>query len=311
MENINANTGWLFYKNYYLETETGSKIDFLQDKTNKRNEELFIARNRELLKQTIVKDDALADIKDHLSLQNFQLETIYPGLLLGSGYNHGTGKQGELKLGFFFDHTSGMPCIPGSSVKGLLRSMFPGMDYERYVKATLKGDKNVDIYKDHYEEKLAFIEALLGSLKIDLKGLDNILKMEWEVFAGISNYRIKKEDDQVKKSGEMIPMSSRDVFIDAPVVGPVGKPFLGDDYITPHKNEFKNPIPIYFLKVLPKTVFEFRFDLKEKYTLKGENKTRILTAKQRRDLFKEILLIKGAGAKTNVGYGQFVEKENN
>ena len=296
MENVNANTGWLFYKNYYLETETGSKIDFLQDKTNKRNEELFIARNRELLRQTIVKDDALASLKKHLSsLQNFQLETVYPGLLLGSGYNHGTGKQGELKLGFFFDHTSGMPCIPGSSVKGLLRSMFPGMDYKRYLKAKSKNSDEAAIYETHCKEKQAFITYALSEIGVVMDSLEAILALEWEIFAGVANYDIKEDDNKLKA----IPMSSRDVFFDAPIVGPEGKTFLGDDFITPHKNEFKNPIPIYFLKVLPNVVFEFGFDLKDGKISKTD----------KLKLFKNILLLKGAGAKTNVGYGQFVESE--
>ena len=44
----------------------------------------------------------------------FKLSTIYPGLLTGSGMVHETNNQGELKLGFFFDHTSGLPMLPGS-----------------------------------------------------------------------------------------------------------------------------------------------------------------------------------------------------
>ena len=38
---------------------------------------------------------------------------------------HETNNQGELKLGFFFDHTSGLPMLPGSSVKGAIRGAFP------------------------------------------------------------------------------------------------------------------------------------------------------------------------------------------
>lgn len=35
--------------------------------------------------------------------------------------------NGELKLGMQFDHTTGLPYIPGSTVKGVLRSFFPHM----------------------------------------------------------------------------------------------------------------------------------------------------------------------------------------
>jgi CRISPR-associated protein Cmr6 len=61
--------------------------------------------------------------------QTFCLTTTYPGLLIGSGYNHpvirGDGRADDegYHLGFVFDHTTGLPIIPGSSIKGLLRSI--------------------------------------------------------------------------------------------------------------------------------------------------------------------------------------------
>ena len=55
-------------------------------------------------------------------ISSFELKTVYPGLLAGSGYSHELGHlEDEFKLGFSFDHTYGIPIIPGSSVKGLLR----------------------------------------------------------------------------------------------------------------------------------------------------------------------------------------------
>lgn len=60
-----------------------------------------------------------------------RLSTTYPGLLIGSGYSHPAlteteeGEACDYQLGFFFDHTTGMPVIPGSSVKGKLKSAFP------------------------------------------------------------------------------------------------------------------------------------------------------------------------------------------
>lgn len=65
----------------------------------------------------------------------FSLKTIYPGLIVGAGYSHvyrkkenedrDKEKKQDFQLGFFFDHTTGMPVIPGSSVKGVLKSVFP------------------------------------------------------------------------------------------------------------------------------------------------------------------------------------------
>lgn len=58
--------------------------------------------------------------------EKFELTTIYPGLLVGSGYNHPKLKENkdDFQLGFFFDHTTGLPMIPGSSIKGVIRALF-------------------------------------------------------------------------------------------------------------------------------------------------------------------------------------------
>ncbi len=59
--------------------------------------------------------------------KTFDLVTTYPGLLIGAGYAHPKLKENndDFQLGFFFDHTTGMPIIPGSSIKGVLRSIAP------------------------------------------------------------------------------------------------------------------------------------------------------------------------------------------
>lgn len=58
--------------------------------------------------------------------EKFELTTTYPGLFVGSGYNHPKLKENkdDFQLGFFFDHTTGLPMIPGSSIKGIIRSLF-------------------------------------------------------------------------------------------------------------------------------------------------------------------------------------------
>lgn len=63
--------------------------------------------------------------------QTFALTTIYPGLLVGSGYNHPKLKESneDFQLGFFFDHTTGLPIISGSSIKGLLKSVCEKQDF--------------------------------------------------------------------------------------------------------------------------------------------------------------------------------------
>ena len=54
-----------------------------------------------------------------------ELYTTYPGLLAGLGYPHeGYEEDAAIDTGFSFDYTTGQPYLPGSSVKGVLRSVF-------------------------------------------------------------------------------------------------------------------------------------------------------------------------------------------
>ena len=60
---------------------------------------------------------------------SFRLKTVYPGLLIGTGAPHGvskdvSGSSSDFSCGFYFDYVTGQPYIPGSSVKGVLRSHF-------------------------------------------------------------------------------------------------------------------------------------------------------------------------------------------
>ncbi len=108
-----------------------------------------------------------------------------------------------------------------------------------------------------------YIQELLDNSEIDVKAL------ETEIF------------------------DNGDVFFDAVVITS-GK-LLGDDYITPHGDALKNPIPLRFIKVLPNVTFRFDFELSSGLINKSE----------KAKLFQEILADLGLGAKTNVGYGKF------
>ena len=67
--------------------------------------------------------------KEKEKFVHFELKTTYPGALFGSGLAHVVGDDHEIKIGFQFDYVTGLPYIPGSSVKGILRSMFGKTDY--------------------------------------------------------------------------------------------------------------------------------------------------------------------------------------
>src|SRR5690606_9438219 len=97
----------------------------------------------------------------------WELYTTYPGLLIGSGYQHESGGENEFKIGFFFDYTTGLPQIPGSSVKGVLRSSFPGRD-----KANLQASK------------AAFITGLIEEVSQITPDAQQVVDLEMEIFEG-------------------------------------------------------------------------------------------------------------------------------
>lgn len=183
---------------------------------------------------------------------NFTLTTTYPGLLIGSGYSHpaihNINKNdkkdlSDFQLGFFFDHTTGLPVIPGSSVKGVLKSIFskPGFGFGN--------------------EKLQYINFLLPA---DKKEKDYVTHNNWEdiFFQGS-------------------PKGKKPVFLDAYISDiPANGQILADDYITPHTGGiFKDPTPIRFVKIAPNVKITFQFLLHDYqgngFYITGEEITRV------------------------------------
>ncbi|HRF41553.1 MAG TPA: type III-B CRISPR module RAMP protein Cmr6, partial [Saprospiraceae bacterium] len=119
-------------------------------------------------------------------------------------------------------------------------------------------------------------------------------QLDLSIFCGFS---FEKEEKPAR-----LPMSKHDVFFDAlPVNFNEKDQLLGRDALTPHgDNPLKNPIPLPFLKVMPGVVFGFYFRLQD-----SKIGSLTITAEHKRRIFGEILCTVGAGAKTNVGYGQF------
>lgn len=214
--------------------------------------------------------------------QCFELTTIYPGLLLGAGYSHlalkeikktDRNKVSDFQLGFFFDHTTGLPVIPGSSVKGILKSVFPKKDFK------------------YRSEKLEYIRKLTGQV---------LTNNQNEVTSFIT------EDNWEEIFFGSVKSKRRHIFHDAYVSKlPENKRLFEEDYITTHtEGILKNPTPIRFLKVGPGVTFTFQLKL---FDYKDENGNVLLTAENINEIFKQILIDFGVGAKRNVGYGQFKE----
>lgn len=237
---------------------------------------------KEQVKSAIsVNSDVLEVLRSaNYSVVNMRVQA--PGLLIGSGLAHGLpSSEEDVKTGLQFDYTSGLPVIPGSSVKGVIRSAFP----------TIKEDKEQSNEAD--AEKLNYIKGLIA----DIPEFSSLVL----------------EDEDILELGNQM-FNHGDVFADALLVGygtrmkqhgPV-KQVLAEDYITPHTGgPLAQPVPIKIVKVAPGATFAFCF--KFSATKMG---AKVVSASMKKALCSAILQELGVGAKTNVGYGVLKEVKN-
>lgn len=288
-----ANLGLFFQRGYYKDLTEEILNDGTKDKELQK--QYFNSRNSELKessKRIIGKESNIS------GTVSFKLQTTYPGLLTGIGMAHATGMEGEGKLGMVFDYTSGLPYIPGSSVKGLLRSVFPILPPNKPKDKISEKTKELLPKKrlficSTWKEKVMVKWEELRKTHPDLQSLDILEEKDIDELAKIIF------EGQNEKSH--LSIYDRDIFFDAQIEGDYREKGLLDfDYITPHKNELKNPIPIKFLKILPNVTFIFEFKLGHSKLLSRK----VVPAEAKLLLFQEILTTIGIGAKTNVGYGQ-------
>ncbi|MFN8277407.1 MAG: type III-B CRISPR module RAMP protein Cmr6 [Chitinophagales bacterium] len=284
------NNHLLFYRNYY-QGVNWDKLAERGDKSHqsKFNKQLAIIRDAQLLPSLITK------YLPQGSFQELPLFTTYPGLTTGIGITHESGALGEIKMGFEFDYTTGMPVIRGHSVKGALRAAFPKL----YLAPGKRPDNWEDIaYLLHgllykYEEDQYTPEGKTAFLRNE-KALKEIEQLELELFEGIG------------RQGERLTIYQKDTFLDASITkastyaGTIDR-YIDQDTITPHLDPLKNPTPLPFLKILPGVEITFRFCLHQQ---PGGR-----TVEEKCALFERILRRNGLGAKTNVGFGHF-EKRN-
>lgn len=235
--------------------------------------------NKDNVKAAISVNEEVSNVLRTANFYVVKMKVQAPGLLIGSGLAHGLpGSEEDVKTGLQFDYTSGLPVIPGSSVKGVIRSAFP----------TIKEDKEQSNEAD--AEKLNYIKSLIADIpKFSALGL---------------------EDKDIFELGNQM-FNHGDIFADALLVGygtrmkqqvPVNQ-ILAEDYITPHTGgPLAQPIPIKIVKVAPGVTFAFCFKFSE--TKIGSKK---VDADMKMALCTAILQDLGVGAKTNVGYGVLKE----
>lgn len=281
-----CNLGYYFNKGYYKEEYSDVKEYYDTINLNEESDTKLSTWLKTIEYSKI--EESIKNIDEQLSFlnSNIKAKINYPGLLVGIGYAHNSVKTGEFQNGFSFDYTTGIPIIPGSSVKGIIRDAFP-------IKEHLE-NKNVDIENIMEFQNNCFAKGKLEWLKkIALKIDIDSNKITDEFVFEFEKAIFGDEENQNQKV----------IFFDAyPIEGTNSNKLLGDDYITKHENPLKNPIPLRILKILPGVTIQFNFLIKD-INVNGV----IINKEKMETFFAEILKEFGVGARRNVGYGQFKE----
>lgn len=265
--------------NYYFNKQYFDGLSVVSDNSGNMLISLergtFADRNRDITSHKFQQDDGSYRPSKIEGVNTFELTTLYPGLLMGTGYAHEIKNDDAIKCGFSFDYVSGLPYLPGSSLKGMLRSCFPEEDKDK---------------KDPEEKK-----ELLEKAKNKRLYIKSLLE--------------KKDEFDVDAFRDSI-FNGGDVFFDvfpvfSPTKGTENTRIMSPEFITPHnKGKFASPIPIMLIKVKPNVTFQFCFMLKD-YT--DEAGTVLVSADDKLKLFKQLIIDMGIGAKTNVGFGKLQE----
>lgn len=139
MRLVSPNLHYRFYVEYFEDLDPLEDLEG-KEKRSKEVEQDLEARNDGLWSFCPPAEDPFAALGE--AVQSFVLYTAYPGLLMGLGNAHEIKLPGAVKLGFSLDYVTGLPWLPGSSLKGQLRSCFREPEL---IKAFLGKEEKVDV----------------------------------------------------------------------------------------------------------------------------------------------------------------------
>ncbi len=274
----------------YLKQVNPVLPDKIQNSVGKNLNTAFVnaANNKDEVQDRLQYGQNMCSFYKSIQAKQFSVYVCYPGLLVGTGYPHGTKQvKGEIQMGASFDWVTGAPYYPGSSVKGVLRSLFK----------VASGDNTAaDGCRAELLERIN--NAAPGAFSSFTK--DEALYLKNVLFG-------KDPEDESK-----LPEHGRCIFYDAHVVGFRKKAsgqqekIFGMDSLAPHEDRLGNPVPINMLRILPDVCLTFNMVL---HDVPDKDGNILITSDQLLTLFKEIILDLGIGAKTNTGYGIVKEIE--
>ena len=151
------NLSLLFNKTYYdsltAQTLPNGKVKKVFPDADKMNDRIFKTR--------FFHDTDYVEAGPMVN-QSFLLTVCYPGMLIGIGNVHDSGAgDDEIGVGFSFDYVTGQPYIPGSTVKGVLRSHFS--DHPEVIMSLYERDRDwvKTLEKEIFENTDVFFDAVV------------------------------------------------------------------------------------------------------------------------------------------------------
>ena len=252
---------------------------------NKDNRISFYKNQYDIMKKSRIQHDLL--MKKHCSqmhfcriMEEYGYEKIVYKAELKSALVTGLGESHPSETSMVFDHTSGIPYLPASGIKGVTR-------FAHSVSLLFDDEGN---FTDTHVVSGKNCEKEI----IDILDETNINTLIPQIFGG--DY----QDSGInpgKRRGDVI-------FLDA---YPESIPDLNEEILNPHYQQYHggegippgdycNPVPVKFLTVAEKTSFVFRVLVPRHVPEFG---------KKLRSALTDALENQGMGAKTSVGYGRF------
>ncbi|MEJ5284408.1 MAG: type III-B CRISPR module RAMP protein Cmr6 [Brevinematia bacterium] len=229
----------------------------------------------------LLKQKHLSQIEFYKSFPSDQYEVIVIQAKTKSPLITGIGQPHPHEISMVFDYNLGIPYIPASSIKGVVRfaTMLNLLNSGKIKndKSMIKKDKKGNFYIE--DDKIEEIAYYFGTQK----------EMGGVIFL------------------DAYPLSVPELHID--IINPHYKDYYENDK---PPADYLEPNPIKFLTVKPGTTFVFRTIVRKNKIYRNEKKERIekkecdLTLKVKDTLVKA-LTEEGIGAKTSLGYGLFNE----
>ena len=268
----NGNFGLWFYKLVPLDDQKDFKVG--TPSSGDKNVVSFYRNTYDLLKKSNELQRLLE--KRHADQRRFcrmhgenGANVIEIRAELQSSLITGIGKTHPNEVGMTFDHTMGIPYLPATGIKGLVRlaHILNLLADQEKADLLIQGDELDDTHP------ISLIPEIFGG---DLKGTE-----ETKTFRGKVVFL------------DAYPENIPDLHVD--IMNPHYGKYYGDDNAIIPPADYLDPVPVQFLTVKKGEFFVFRAVVHGSETLK----------KPLAKAFHNALMDQGFGAKTAVGYGRF------